>query len=715
MKCARIVFVVLAAFASIANAMPTPEQAKKAEPLVLELMGECQAALKSGAKTRTEVAESAMALAEKAESEAAKLLLMKGAYNLYVRAGEFEKAVDTLKRLQVAIPDIPPDNMANIVKASLRGVPSGECGRLAQILDATRGRTYCIIDLSGGPSATSYPVSYVSTAPGGTFNTDEYKTTKLVLRRIEPGKFMMCGKCNVTLTRPYYIGVFEVTQMQYELVMGYNPARNKGGTRPVEGISYNMIRGSSDGTQWPSSSAVDATSFMGRLRARTKLDFDLPTEAQWEYACRAGTTSEYNNGSDKEDDLKSLGRYRDNQSDGRGGHSQHNTTVGSYTPNRWGLYDMYGNVWEWCRDWYGDLSDNLMDPKGSATGDRRVLRGGSWLINARDCSSSFRTGLKPGLHWDYGFRLALPLQGPAVNLLAGSALAVRSVSAKEEARKETDAMKALYCVIDLSGGPSASSYPVLYVPTASAVPEGTFNTDEYKTTKLVLRRIEPGEFIMGEDQKDETHRVKISKPFYIGVFEVTQAQYALVMGNNPSRFKGGMHPVERVSYNMIRGSSDGAQWPLSSAVDSYSFMGRLRACTGLDFDLPTEAQWEFACRAGTKSKYNNGGETEDDLKKVGRCVIRSKQSAVVGSYVPNAWGLYDMHGNMWEWCLDWNGALTFGMDPKGASSGTDRVFRGGGWSNVMASFCTSFFRGRNLPSYKGDNGGFRLALPLSDQ
>ena len=134
MKCARIVLVLLAAFASIANAMPTPEQAKKAEPLVLKLMGECQAALKSGAKTRTEVAESAMALAEKAESEAAKLLLMKGAYNLYVRAGEFDKAVDALKRLQAAIPDIPPDNMANIVKASLRGVPSGECRRLQRVL-----------------------------------------------------------------------------------------------------------------------------------------------------------------------------------------------------------------------------------------------------------------------------------------------------------------------------------------------------------------------------------------------------------------------------------------------------------------------------------------------------------------------------------------------------------------------------------------------------
>ena len=284
---------------------------------------------------------------------------------------------------------------------------------------------YCIIDLAGGPSASSYPVSYVpdaSAVPGGTFNVDEYKTTKLVLRRIEPGTFKMCGKYDVTLTKPFYIGVFEMTQKQYELVIGNNPSAHKGDMRPVEKVSYEMIRGTSDGARWPSSSAVDADSFMGKIRVRTGLDFDLPTEAQWEYACRAGTTSGYNNGGDSEEDLKKLGRFTLNQKshgccesdadfarhrpDGKGGHLAHHTVVGSYMPNRWGLYDMHGNVWEWCCDWKGDLANSLTDPKGAVSGDYRVARGGGWYHDAGFCLSEYRIQDRPQVCWDgNGFRL----------------------------------------------------------------------------------------------------------------------------------------------------------------------------------------------------------------------------------------------------------------------------------------------------------------------
>ena len=134
MKCAKITLGTLALFAAAVFAMPTPEQARAAERVVLELMREDQAALKSGAKTRAEVAESAMALAGKMESEAPRLLLMKGAYNLYVRAGEFGKAGETLKSLLAAIPDIPPASMTNIVEASFRDVPGKDGGRLLRIL-----------------------------------------------------------------------------------------------------------------------------------------------------------------------------------------------------------------------------------------------------------------------------------------------------------------------------------------------------------------------------------------------------------------------------------------------------------------------------------------------------------------------------------------------------------------------------------------------------
>ena len=275
-----------------------------------------------------------------------------------------------------------------------------------------------------------------------------------------------------------------------------------------------------------------------------------------------------------------------------------------------------------------------------------------------------------------------------------------------------------YCVIDLSGGTNATNYPVSYL---AAVPAGGW-TKEYKTTKLVLRRVEAGAFIMGNDQTNESHCVWITKPFYMGVFEVTQRQWELVMGSNPSNYKGDVRPVESVSYCMIRGSSKGEKWPSSAAVDATRFLGKLRAKTGLDgFDLPTEAQWEYACRAGRTSKYNNGGDAEDDLKTLGRYGGNTSdgrggyaQHTAVGSYAPNAWGLYDMHGNVWEWCLDWYDGLSYGVDPSGSSSGSGRVERGGGWSS-SADDCTSAFRGGYSPSSADFSDGFRLVRTLNNK
>ena len=263
---------------------------------------------------------------------------------------------------------------------------------------------YMVIDLSGGTNAAAYPVSYLSAAPSGGW-TDEHKTTKLVMRRIEPGTFVMNDKYNVTLTKPFYMGVYEVTQKQYELVTGSNPSSYKGDARPVEYVSWNTIRGNSDIYNWPSNRTVDAASFMGIIQQKTGLGLDLPTEAQWEYACRAGTTSAYNNGGSTTNDLNVLGRYVNNQNDGKGGYSQH-TTVGSYLPNAWGLYDLHGNVFEWCLDWYGSLS-NGMDPVGSASEWYRVMRGGGWGIIAIGCSSSHRGCAYPSSYNNsYGFRLA---------------------------------------------------------------------------------------------------------------------------------------------------------------------------------------------------------------------------------------------------------------------------------------------------------------------
>lgn len=277
-----------------------------------------------------------------------------------------------------------------------------------------------------------------------------------------------------------------------------------------------------------------------------------------------------------------------------------------------------------------------------------------------------------------------------------------------------------YCVIDLSAGANASSYPVTYIPKA---PEGTFSggygQDTYRTTKLVLKRIEAGSFIMGDDQTDEKHRVTLTKPFYIGLFEVTEKQFLLVMGGDDISSFYYTQPVE-ASYNSIRGASKGAKWPESNSVDSSSFLGKLRARTGLDFDLPTEAQWEYACRAGTTTKYSYGNDSDgkymwydanaiDKIRDVGR-------KRDVGKKRPNAWGLYDMHGNVYEWCLDWfMWWLPYGTDPQGFETSCkypgERVRRGGAWF-VPFKYCTSDHRHCLNPNEK-KNTGFRLALTVN--
>lgn len=244
---------------------------------------------------------------------------------------------------------------------------------------------YCIIDLSGGTSASRYPLTGLADIPSGGW-TDEYKTTKLVLRRIEAGTFKMQNRYNVTLTKPFYISVFEVSQKQWELVVGSNPSENsygKGANYPVHNVNYHMIRGSSAGIGWPSSSSVDSTSFIGKLRAKTGLDtLDLPTEAQWEYACRAGTTTTYYWGDSMSDDYA----WHYSNSGGKA------HPIGVKKPNDWGLYDMSGNVDEWCLDFWSSVLRSGTDPKGASSSDggKRVLRGGSWCSGPEACTSSYR-------------------------------------------------------------------------------------------------------------------------------------------------------------------------------------------------------------------------------------------------------------------------------------------------------------------------------------
>ncbi len=267
---------------------------------------------------------------------------------------------------------------------------------------------YCVIDISAGSSAASYPVTYLASPPSGGFNVSKYKTTRLVLKCIEAGSFKMGGTYDVTLTKPFYCGLFEVTQRQWQLVMGGLPSLclttsyGMGDSYPVHFVSYNTIRGSSADTGWPSSLPVASSSFLGKLRERTGLDFDLPTEAQWEYACRAGTTTKYSYG----DSVNESYMWYDGNS------SKKSHEVGTKSPNPWGLYDMHGNVWEWCLDRYAKSLLGGTDPKGSFSGSSRVLRGGSWGKEASCCTSAYRDYYYPS-EWkscySRGFRIVRTL------------------------------------------------------------------------------------------------------------------------------------------------------------------------------------------------------------------------------------------------------------------------------------------------------------------
>ena len=225
---------------------------------------------------------------------------------------------------------------------------------------------------------------------------------------------------------------------------------------------------------------------------------------------------------------------------------------------------------------------------------------------------------------------------------------------------------------------------------------------------LGLVRVPPGEFLMGSPaaesgrSKVETlHPVIISSPFYISETPVTQIQYQQVMGKNPSLFKGAALPVERVSWDL-----------------AMTFCRKLGQLTNRDVRLPTEAQWEYSCRAGSRDRYNLG-DTEEDLFKAGWCKANSSMKThFVGRKEANAFGLFDYHGNVLEWCLDWYRDTYYQSspekDPKGPDAGKYRVLRGGSFLDEPMD-CRCAMRGKGFPGYWIGGFGFRIVVVLPDE
>ncbi len=479
----------------------------------------------------------------------------------------------------------------------------------------------------------------------------------------------------VTISQPFYIGKYEVTQIEYYAIMGNNTFdEKKFNNMPINSVGW-----------YEAKLFCDVLNEIYKDKLPLGYRFDLPTEAQWEYACRAGTTTALNNGKnlttivDKKicPNFDEIGWYSNNSS----GSYINVQSVGQKKPNSWGIYDMHGNVEEWCRDLYGDYSANdVTNPANANGGDFRVVRGGSWFDVIENCRSASRVGYSPYSYYTYiGFRLAL------VN---------------DENIFERD------------NNVKSEKIVILNDKTRPNIIQNIFNNILNNMIKCP-----DGSFLMGSpknefgrDEDEKQHKVTISKPFYIGKYEVTQKEYETIMGKNVFILENynGDFPVRFVNWYNAKDFCNKLNEIFSSALPKY-----------YKFDLPTEAQWEYACRAGTNTALNNGKNLTSingvcsNLNEVA-CYNKEEDEyeefLPVGQKKPNVWGIYDMHGNASEWCRDFYGNYpTYTVIDPICNSGSERVIRGGG-GYTFAKYCRSASRSGCNPSYITSNTGFRLAL-----
>jgi formylglycine-generating enzyme required for sulfatase activity len=565
-----------------------------------------------------------------------------------------------------------------------------------------------------------------------------------------PGTFMMGSPASesgrggdetqhqVTLTNGFYLGKYELTQAQYETIMTGNPeglnakpgSFQNNPSHPVNSVSWN-----------------DAQIFLTRLnqleqtagRLPNGWKYALPTEAQWEYACRAGTTTVFSWGNSATSTQANFKGTHPYGGGAVGPNLQQTTDVGQYAANPWGFFDMHGNVREWVHDWKANYPGGAQtNPEGPASGSLRVIRGGSWTTDGLHLRSAGRIHDTPGDRLDsLGFRVGfqavqqdtanpeLELFGGAViTREAGQAWAEPGVAAHDARDGNLTASVTTTGTVDVN---STGTYVLTYSvadtagnqasATRTVTVTGARSVDLNASVAMDMLWVPAGTFTMGSptteagrnaDREDE-HNVTLTKGFYLGKYEVTQAEYEAVMTGNPNSLSptpsewpnNPNRPVEKVSWD-----------------DAQVFLTRLNAQqaanlpAGWSYVLPTESQWEYACRAGTTTAYSWGATIASSNANWNHGADPN-QTVNVGQFSANPWGFFDMHGNVREWTADlYQAAYPTGnpvIDPTGPASGSTRVTRGGSW-NYDGSHLRSAKRDYGTPSPRGNFLGFRVGF-----
>ena len=531
-------------------------------------------------------------------------------------------------------------------------------------------------------------------------------------RWIAPGRFLMGsaaseegrgadeGRHEVTMTEGYWLAETPCTQALWEAVTGENPSKFQSAGRPVEQVSWKQCQG-----------------FLAAVNGRfPSLRVRLPSEAEWEYACRAGTETAIWTGDPKYPGvnnaplLDTIAWYAGNSGvdfdlsegfDSSGWREKQYPHEVSGTrevklkaANPWGLYDMLGNVWEWCSDRYGTYSDEAQtDPLGPDMGSYRVVRGGSWYGHARFVRAACRDWFAPvERDDDLGFRLARgqEQEEPEAEPVARSSVRVgRGTSPRRR-----------------SGSAPAWLKDERWASEGGTDEFGRWASFEIEGVSHRLRWVKPGTFLMGspeteigrDEREQPQHEVTLTCGYWLGETPCTQDLWEAVMGENSSHFKGPRRPMEQVSWH-----------------DCARFFGRLNErIHELEAGLPTEAQWEYACRAGTATARWTG-----DVDAVSSAAVEGiawyrdnagRETREVGTKAPNPWGFKDLLGNVNEWCWDWGHRYPAKsrVDPTGPEGGSLRVFRGGSWS-APARIVRAASRLWNAPGYRYSNLGFRLS------